>query len=77
MATIKYKVGDVVKRKSDGHLRLITKVEVKLGYYTLDDAAYPGWSHASDLSCSTVDNEKMFEFVEHLNEVEFNKRMKE
>ena len=50
MATIKYKVGDVVKRKSDGHLRLITKVEVKLGYYTLDDAAYPGWSHASDLS---------------------------
>lgn len=77
MATIKYKVGDVVKRKSDGHLRLITKVEVKLGYYTLDDAAYPGWSHASDLSCSTVDNKNMFEFMEHLNEVEFNKRMKE
>jgi hypothetical protein len=77
MGTIKYKVGDVLKRKSDGHLRLITKVEVKLGYYTLDDAAYPGWSHASDLSCSTVDNGNMFEFVEHLNEVEFNKRMKE
>ena len=66
MATIKYKVGDVVRRKYDGHLRLITKVEVKLGYYTLDDAVYPGWSHASDLSCSTVDNEKLFEFVEHL-----------
>lgn len=73
MATIKYKVGDIVKRQSNGSLRLITKVE--LGYYTLRDADYPTWFYGNDLSCSTVDNEKVFEFVKHLNEKEFIERM--
>ena len=69
MATIKYKVGDIVKRKSNGNLRLITKVE--LGYYTLRDADYPTMFYGNDLSCSTVDNENIFEFVKHLNKKEF------
>lgn len=73
MATIKYKVGDIVKRKSNGNLRLITKIE--LGCYTLRDADYPTWFRGNDLSCSTVDNEKVFEFVKHLNKKEFNKVM--
>jgi len=73
MATNKYKVGDIVKRKSNGNLRLITKVE--LGYYTLEDADYPTWFYGNDLSCSTVDNEKIFEFVKHLNKKEFIERM--
>ncbi len=73
MATIKYKVGDIVKRKSNGNLRLITKIE--LGYYTLRDADCPTWFRGNDLSCSTVDNEKVFEFVKHLNKKEFNKVM--
>ena len=73
MATIKYYVGDIVKRKSNGNLRLITKIE--LGYYTLRDADYPTWFYGNDLSCSTVDNENIFEFVEHLSKKEFIKRM--
>ncbi len=73
MATIKYNVGDIVKRKSNGNLRLITKIE--LGYYTLRDADYPTWFYGNDLSCSTVDNENIFEFVEHLSKKEFIKRM--
>lgn len=71
MVTIKYRVGDIVKRKSNGNLRLITKVE--LGCYTLNDAVCPTWFRGNDLSCSTVDNEKVFEFVKHLNKKEFNK----
>ena len=73
MATIKYKVGDIIKRKSNGNLRLITKVE--LGYYTLSDADCPTWFYSNDLSCSTVDNENIFEFVKHLNKKEFIERM--
>ena len=76
MAAIKYKVGDIVKRISTGNSSLITKIE--LGYYTLHNI---DWSihylHNVDLSCSTVDNEKVFEFVEHLSEEEFNKRKNE
>ena len=76
MATIKYKVGDIVKRISTGNSSLITKIE--LGCYTLHNI---DWSihylHNVDLSCSTVDNEKVFEFVEHLSEEEFNKRKDE
>ena len=73
MATIKYKVGDIIKRKFNGKLRLITKVE--LGYYTLKDADCPTWFYGNDLSCSTVDNENIFEFVKHLNKKEFIERM--
>ena len=73
METIKYKVGDIVKRKSNENLRLISNIE--LGYYTLRDPDYPTCFYANDLSYSTVDNENVFEFVEHLNEVEFNERM--
>ena len=73
MEIIKYKVGDIVKRKSNGNLRLITKVE--LGYYTLRDADCPTWFCGNDLSCSTVDNENVFEFVKHLNEKEFIEKM--
>ena len=73
MGTIKYKVGDIVKRKSNGNLRLITKVE--LGYYTLEDADCPTWFYGNDLSCSTVDNENVFKFVKHLNEKEFIEKM--
>ena len=76
MATIKYKVGDIVKRKSTGDSSLITKIE--LGCYTLYDIDWPTYYYRNvDLSCSTVDNEKIFEFVEHLSEEEFNKRMNE
>lgn len=73
MVTIKYRVGDIVKRKSNGNLRLIIKVE--LGCYTLNDADCPTWFYGTDLSFSTVDNEKVFEFVKHLNEKEFIERM--
>ena len=73
MVTIKYRVGDIVKRKSNGNLRLIIKVE--LGCYTLNDAVCPTWFYGTDLSFSTVDNEKVFEFVKHLNEKEFIERM--
>lgn len=73
MAKIKYNICDIVKRKSNGNLRLITKIE--LGYYTLRDADYPTWFYGNDLSCSTVDNENIFEFVEHLSKKEFIKRM--
>ena len=73
MATIKYKVGDIVKRKSNGNLRLITKVE--LGYYTLRDADCPTWFCGNDLSCSTVDNENVYEFVRHMDKEEYKEIM--
>lgn len=73
MTKIKYNIGDIVKRKSNGNLHLITKIE--LGYYTLNDADCPIWFYGTDLSFSTVDNEKVFEFVKHLNEKEFIERM--
>lgn len=72
MAKIKYKVGDIVRRKSTGNSSLITKIE--LGYYTLHSIDWPTYFYQYvDLSYSTVDNEKVFEFVEHLSEEKFNK----
>ena len=71
MATIKYNVGDVVKRKISGKEYLIEKVE--LGYYTLSDTVYPSYFPSNDLSCSTVDN--LYEFVRHMDKEEYKETM--
>ena len=71
MATIKYNVGDVVKRKISDKECLIEKVE--LGYYTLSDADYPNYFPSIDLSCSIVDN--LYGFVRHMDKEEYKETM--
>lgn len=73
MATIKYNVGDVVRRKTNGKEYLIENVE--LGYYTLSDSDCPSYFPSCDLSCSTVDNENVYEFVRHMNKEEYKEIM--
>ena len=65
MTSIKYNVGDVVRRKANGKESLIENVE--LGYYTLSDPVYPSYFPSVDLSCSTVDNKNVYEFVRHMD----------
>ena len=73
MATIKYNVGDVVRRKTNGKEYLIEKIE--LGYYTLSDLDCPSYFPSNDLSCSTVDNKNVYEFVRHMNKEEYKETM--
>lgn len=69
METIKYNVGDIVRKKASGKEYLIEKVE--LGYYTLSDPDYPNYFPSNDLSCSTVDNKNVYEFVRHMDKEEY------
>lgn len=73
MATIKYNIGDVVRRKSSGKEFLIENIE--LGYYTLSDTNYPNYFPSCDLSCSTVDNKNVYEFVRHMDKEEYKETM--
>lgn len=73
MTTIKYNVGDVVRRKASGKEYLIEKVE--LGYYTLSDVYCPTCLPSCDLSCSTVDNKNVYEFVRHMDKKEYKEIM--
>lgn len=73
MATIKYNVGDVVRKKSSGKEYLIEKIE--LGYYTLSDTVYPCYFPSCDLSCSTIDNNKVYEYVRHMDKKEYKETM--
>lgn len=73
MATIKYNVGDLVRRKASGKEYLIENVE--LGYYTLSDPDYPNYFPSFDFSCSTVDNKNVYEFVRHIDKEEYKEIM--
>lgn len=73
MATIKYNIGDVVRKKANGEEYLIENIE--LGYYTLSDPDYPSYFPSCDLSCSTVDNKNVYEFVRHMNKKEYKETM--
>lgn len=73
MATIKYNVGDVVRRKASGKEYLIEKVE--LGYYTLSNPDCPSCFPSNDLSCFTVDNKNAYEFVRHIDKEEYKEIM--
>ena len=73
MATIKYKVGDIVRRKNSGNEYIIEKIE--LGYYTLSNIYCPTCLPSNDLSCSTVDNKNAYEFVRHIGKEEYKEIM--
>lgn len=69
MATMKYKVGDIVKRKNGQIEWLIEKIG--LGYYTLSNVYCPSSMPSWDRSCSAIDNERIYEFVRHMSKKEF------
>lgn len=73
MTIIKYKVGDIVKRKDNEKEYLIEKIE--LGYYTLSDVKCPTCLPSCDLSCSTVDNKNVYGFIRHMDKEEYKEIM--